>query len=220
MKPFTYYLYHTQTRTHYYGVRYAKNCDPSELWVTYFSSSKKVKDLILMYGKESFSYQVRKIFNTKHDAILWEKKVLRRMKVLTKSEWLNANIAGAIQYEDHPKGMLGRTHTEKSKNKISISTKGKTYDEIYGDRAAEEKKKRSDSHKNVPKLYLKGKTYDEIYGSEKANQLRQIRSNRKGVKIKNFRKPDKIPCQHCGLLYDPGNLKKHITRITTRASVV
>ena len=213
MKPFTYYLYHPQTNTHYYGVRYAKNCNPTELWTTYFSSSKKVKDLIRIYGKESFTYRVRKTFSTKQEAILWEKKVLRRLKVLDKVEWLNANIAGAIQYETHPKGMLGKRHTEESKIQISKRTKGKTYEEIYGDRAHEEKKKRSNSHKNISKPYLKDKTYEEIYGSEKASQLRQIRSNRKGFKVENFRKPDKKPCPHCGLLYDPGNLKKHLNRI-------
>lgn len=220
MIPYTYYLYHKQTDTHYYGVRYAKNCDPTDLWNTYFSSSKKVKKLIDEYGTHSFSVKIRKTFDDKKQAILWEQKVLRRLKVLSKPKWLNDNISGAILLENHPRGMLGKKHTNSVKEKISRRTKNKTYEEIYGDRAKEQRQQRSDSHKNKPKPYLKGKTYEEIHGIEKAQKLKKIRSNRKGHKVLNFRKPEKRECPHCGKLYDPGNLKRHLNRITIEEVVV
>jgi hypothetical protein len=220
MKPYTYYLYHKQTNTHYYGVRYAKTCDPSDLWITYFSSSKKVKKLIDEYGADSFSVEVRKTFDGREQAILWEQKVLRRLKVLSKPEWLNDNISGAILLENHPKGFMDKKHTDSVKEKIGRRTKNKTYEEIYGDRAAEQRQQRSDSHKNKPKLYLKGKTYEEIHGIEKAQKLKEIRSKRKGYKVLDFRKPEKRECPHCGKLYDPGNLKRHLNRITIEAVVV
>lgn len=126
MIPYTYHLYHKITDKHYYGVRWAKSCNPTELWVTYFSSSKKVKNLIRLYGKESFEPEIRKIFKTSNEAILWEEKVLRRLKVLSNDNWLNQNINGSIVYDVHP--LLGKTrpdHVCKAISKARIESKGK-----------------------------------------------------------------------------------------------
>jgi predicted nucleic acid-binding Zn ribbon protein len=92
---YTYYLYHIPTQVHYYGCRYAVGCDPNDLGITYFSSSTKVHKLIELYGKDSFTYEVRKIFgNEPIMAQEYEKKVLRRLKVLYRDNWLNDNIGG------------------------------------------------------------------------------------------------------------------------------
>lgn len=80
-QPFTYRVRFIPTGEYYYGVRYAKNCNPSDLWTKYFTSSKKVKNLIKKYGKDSFEYEIRKIFNTSEDAILWEHRVNSRTKI-------------------------------------------------------------------------------------------------------------------------------------------
>lgn len=96
MQPYTYYIYHMPTAQHYYGVRYSKHYNPSDLWVTYFTSSKKVKALIKEYGKDSFYTEIRKVFNNKNDAMLFEARVLRKLDVLNKSNWLNCNISGVI----------------------------------------------------------------------------------------------------------------------------
>jgi len=44
--PYTYLIGWTSTNKYYYGVRFAKNCNPSELFITYFTSSKHVKNYI------------------------------------------------------------------------------------------------------------------------------------------------------------------------------
>lgn len=87
--PFTYHLFLPSTQEHYYGVRYKKGCHPSELWTTYFSSSKIVNARIKQYGKDAFEYEIRKTFATREDALLWESEVLRRLSVNTKKHWLN-----------------------------------------------------------------------------------------------------------------------------------
>jgi len=38
--PYTYKLIFKPTGQYYYGVRYAKGCQPSDLWDKYFTSSK------------------------------------------------------------------------------------------------------------------------------------------------------------------------------------
>ena len=82
----------------YYGVRYARGCDPSDLMVSYFTSSKYVHECIRNWGLPDV-IQVRKTFHKKHPALVWEQKVLRRMKVLNESKWLNKNISGAINFD-------------------------------------------------------------------------------------------------------------------------
>jgi hypothetical protein len=78
---FTYYLYHKPTGKKYYGARWKPACNPSDLWDTYFTSSKHVHKLIEEYGKESFHYEIRKMFSNKSECISWEQRVLKRLKV-------------------------------------------------------------------------------------------------------------------------------------------
>lgn len=87
--PYTYHLYHIPTKKHYYGSRYAKGAIPSELGVSYFSSSKEVHALIEKYGKESFVYTVRQQFETPEEALLWETKLLNRIDAKNKPNWIN-----------------------------------------------------------------------------------------------------------------------------------
>ena len=89
MIPFTYLVKHMPTNRYYYGVRFRKKCNPNDLWTKYFTSSKKVKGLIKRYGKKSFQFEIRKTFKTAQQAMAWEFKVLRRMKVVGRKDFLN-----------------------------------------------------------------------------------------------------------------------------------
>ena len=89
MIPFTYLVKHIPTNRYYYGVRFRKKCHPYDLWTKYFTSSKKVKGLIKRYGKKSFQFEIRKTFKTAQQAMAWEFKVLRRMKVVGRKDFLN-----------------------------------------------------------------------------------------------------------------------------------
>ena len=87
--PFTYLIKHVPTNRYYYGVRYKKGCHPKDLWTKYFTSSKKVKGLIKKYGKKSFIFEIRKTFKTTKQARMWEHKVLKRLKVIHRNDFLN-----------------------------------------------------------------------------------------------------------------------------------
>lgn len=119
--PYTYVIHHPLTNKSYYGVRYARKCSPNDLWVTYFTSSKHVKALIDQYGKESFVCEVRKIFNSREDAISWEQKVLRRLKVAENDKWLNVTYNGLYNHKG--------THSEETRKKISEKVRGRTISE-------------------------------------------------------------------------------------------
>ena len=99
MKPYTYLLGWPQHNTWYYGVRYANGCDPSDLWNPYTTSSRHVKEFVAKYGDPSVKL-IRKIFNDKKSARLWENRVLKRMKVVNDDKWLNKTDNVAIDHED------------------------------------------------------------------------------------------------------------------------
>ena len=87
--PFSYHLYHKPTKKHYYGIKYASGFEPSDLWIRYFSSSKIVKKLITEYGKDSFIVTVRKTFDTGEQAVLWEHRLLTRIRAAQREDWIN-----------------------------------------------------------------------------------------------------------------------------------
>ena len=103
-QPYTYRVKFIPTGEYYYGVRYSKNCKPSDLWVTYFTSSNKVMKLINEHGKESFDIEVRRIFDTKEQAIQWEERVTRR--VIYWPNYLNANSGKAFNHSKSVNGGL------------------------------------------------------------------------------------------------------------------
>jgi hypothetical protein len=149
--PYTYYLYHKPTGKKYYGVRWAMNCSPDDLWKTYFTSSKYVHELIEQYGVDSFDHEIRKIFDTSDSAILWEKRVLTRLHVLNNDTWINKNISGSIKNDVHP--LLNKHHSEETKRKISASNSGKT--------RSDEVKKNMSEKRSGPKHWNYGKVWDD-----------------------------------------------------------
>jgi hypothetical protein len=162
--PFTYLIKHIPTDKYYYGVMYRKGCNPNDFWTKYFTSSKKVKSLIKRYGKKSFIFEIRKTFKKAEQALNWEHKVLRRMKVIHKNNFLNLTdnksidpkhlskiMMGKRMGKDNP--MYGKKHTIKSIKKMSLATIGK----------------------NNPMYGKKGK-YSHMYGKKhKAESIKKIK---------------------------------------------
>lgn len=70
-------------------VKWASKADPSRFWVDYFTSSKLVKSRIDQYGKEAFHAEVRKVFDSKEEALRWEARVLTRLKAAQRPDYLN-----------------------------------------------------------------------------------------------------------------------------------
>jgi Putative endonuclease segE, GIY-YIG domain/NUMOD3 motif len=134
-RPFTYRITFKPTGQQYYGVRTRKNCHPSELWTQYFTSSKKVKQLIAEFGTSAFDFEIRKTFTTKQAAILWEHRVLTRLDVVNNNKWLNENngdrkftTMGPLT-EEHKKAvskaMTGLKRKPYKKHKLIHANKGR-----------------------------------------------------------------------------------------------
>lgn len=119
-KPYTYLIGWSNLNIWYYGCRWSKNCSPDDLWKTYFTSSKHVKEFIKFNGEPDV-IQIRKIFSSKEECRLWEHKVLRRMNVIYKSEWLNKTDSISIMYDNHP--FKGKSRSEETKKILSEKAK-------------------------------------------------------------------------------------------------
>jgi hypothetical protein len=87
-RPFTYLIGWSKLNKWYYGVKYAKGTQPNDLWNTYFTSSKYVKQLREDHGEPDV-IQIRKAFDDQEKARDWESTVLKRMKVRIDERFLN-----------------------------------------------------------------------------------------------------------------------------------
>jgi hypothetical protein len=135
--PYTYLIGWSQLNTWYYGVRYAKACDPTDFWTSYFTSSKYVKNFRVKNGEPDI-LQIRKTFRDKESAQTWETKVLQRMRVIGDERFLNKAIGKSLQdFENRKKIMIKKYGIENSSqlpdvaNKISKSLKGKPKSEKH-----------------------------------------------------------------------------------------
>lgn len=124
--PFTYLIGWTTQNKWYYGCRYSKNCDPADLWVTYFTSSVAVAKFRKIHGEPDV-IQIRKTFVTKEETKLWEDRVLMRISAHDRSKWLNVRF-GTF------KGIGCSEHSETTKSKISRTLTGRIRPTSYAEK--------------------------------------------------------------------------------------
>lgn len=160
---YTYFLTHLPTGLKYYGVRKSSLPPENDLWIRYFSSSQRVKQLINEYGKDSFTFEIRKTFQSFDNAQNWEAEVLSRLKVTKRKDWLNFNIRGS-KFKNYGKRdpsvmqrvfdtQIQRYGTLGFRQKESLNKQKETWKSKYG----------TDTFKDVGKAAFKAQTgYDNI----------------------------------------------------------
>lgn len=165
-QPFTYLVTFLPTGQRYYGVRTKKGCQPSDLWTSYFTSSKTVRQLIEQHGKDAFTFEIRRIFKDSQSAILWEHRVLSRLNAAKNMSWLNQNngdrkFLPKLQHDEKTKSKIGAKHKGKTMSKEAKAKMFHTRIERFGDAppwlSAESNLKRSQTQKGQP-AWNKGKT--------------------------------------------------------------
>jgi hypothetical protein len=142
--PYTYLIGWSNHNKYYYGVRFAKGCHPSDLWNPYKTSSKHVKHFTEKYGDPDIII-VRRTFSDIESARLWEEKVLTRLNVIGRTEFLNktTNKSRPIwsnlgyKYSEETKCRMSegqkarggngpKKHSEETKRKMSEKRKDRT----------------------------------------------------------------------------------------------
>ena len=113
---YTYLIGWTNQDKWYYGVRFAKNCNPNDLWTTYFTSSKYVKEFVKKHGNPDI-IQIRKIFVDVNKARLWESKILKKLNIINNEKWLNktSNISFSEDCSFRPIGKIWINNGKKQK---------------------------------------------------------------------------------------------------------
>jgi hypothetical protein len=142
--PYTYRLSWKEMNKHYYGVRYSSDCNPKELFVTYFTSSKYVKEFVELYGYPDVIKT--KTFDNVNDARVWETKFLKKVNAVLSRHWLNktdnisihpdaakhgwsteSRIKASISHTGKVGPNKGRVFSEETKNKMRLAHLGKKH---------------------------------------------------------------------------------------------
>lgn len=123
---YTYLIGWSKYNKWYYGVRVSSKCKMTDLWTTYFTSSKYVKEFRKLHGEPNV-IQIRKMFSDKNKALLFEEKVIRRLNMVHSEKWLNRGNSGSKFKcpEIHP--MTGKHHKPESILKMKASALGRKH---------------------------------------------------------------------------------------------
>ena len=143
--PYTYLIGWTKHNLWYYGVRFAKGCNPNDLWVKYFTSSEVVSNTRVALGEPDV-VQVRKQFLTEVDAKRWEDKVLSSIPSNQRQYWLNQTFSSfkGVVFTETIRKRIG----EKSKGReCKPETRDKISKSLTGIKRSEETKLKCSEHR-------------------------------------------------------------------------
>jgi len=146
--PFTYVVKFKPTGQIYYGSRTKQGCQPADLWNSYYTSSKLVRQLVAEHGRDAFEVEIRRTFQTKEAALLWEHRVLRRVDAARNPRWLNKNN-GDRKFINSGITMNGKKHTEDAKRRMAINSSGPKNPNWGKNFSEETRRKISEAHKGL-----------------------------------------------------------------------
>ena len=230
-----YLLQHRQSGKRYAGVRYAKGCNPAELLVKYFTSSRQVKKLL---SEDSHCFDIVEtiLFDTKEEAIEYELCYIKERNAHLSDDWFNQAAAKAInpeavrqacldrygvenwtQTEEYRKSGLGfkpgNKHgcfprSEETKQKISEAFKGRVFSEEHKQKLREFHLglKASEETKRKMSEARQGKPRPAIF-SEKMSATMKGENNPMHSRIspRRGKKDPTVACEHCGKESNKGN---------------
>lgn len=179
---FTYLIGWSSLDKWYYGVRFGKRANPKDLWTKYFTSSKVVASMRIEVGEPDV-IQVRQVFSSARAACDWETRVLRRMKVIKRDDFLNEAYCTA-------EGSLRTSLSKEARAKIGAASKGrKTFLGRKHSEATKEKLRNKivtdeTRAKMSASAYKKPKVTEETRGKQSQAHKGQLRSEETKAKMR------------------------------------
>lgn len=182
MMPYTYLIGWSDLNLYYYGVRFAKDCSPNDLFKTYFTSSKRVKKTILEYGNPDI-IQIRRTFKDAKNARIWEHKVLKRLKVINNPKWLNLTDNICIQHDEESIQKMKESQRKAMLKKYGVeySSQRPEWSDLV--KSTKRKKYGSENFNNMEKHK---KTMLEKYGVEISSQLDSVKEAIKKTSLEKY----------------------------------
>lgn len=133
--PFTYFIRWSKLKMNYYGAKYAQGCHPDDLWTSYKTSSKPVKEFLKKHGDPDIII-VDKTFDTAKEAKDYESRFLASFDAAKNPNWLNRTNDNVNFYstgpfsEEHRSKLKGPKSEEHRANmKKSWNLRGPVSDE-------------------------------------------------------------------------------------------
>lgn len=170
----------------YHGYRYRNQTlgiEPeNDLWVSYFTSSNRIKKDIKRYGKDSF---ITEIIHRDLDSV----KCWKQEQIAIRNDWGNPLLLNGKYHDPESNVEVYRRvnqTSEKSRDKMSRAGKGRP---------------KSEEHKKKIALANTGNV-----GS--TQKRAKISAYRKGKPTNKGISPAKYTCQYCGAQMSNGNLKR------------
>lgn len=224
-KPYTYLIGWSSLNKYYYGVRYAKNCNPNDFWKKYFTSSKYVQELRESKGEPDI-IQIRKTFDCANDAIKWENTVIHKLKLHQDERFLNQAAYPAMSPEIMSKRIPWNKNkrglykaTDEVRKKMSESQKGKlkpgTAQAMKGNQKTKNWKWYNNGENSIllplekdpPKGYAKGRL-DTLNGKTKG-QTKSNKTKRKFSMAAKERSKIRLCCINCKKELPSNSLGSH-----------
>jgi hypothetical protein len=150
---YVYKIIFKPTNQYYIGFRGSKNASPEDLLISYFTSSKVIKQLIKQHGIESFSKEILVEFENSYDAYEYEQKLLKKHNVESNDNMLNKRLTSCALD-------TFKKHTKKTRKRMSESRKKIWENEEFRKQASEIQKKRFEDLEYVEKRNLSYRTND------------------------------------------------------------
>jgi ribosomal protein S27AE len=170
----------------YHGYRYKNQTlgivPKDDLWITYFTSSNRIKNDIKKYGNTAFKYTI--IYENSDSVKCWQREQLE-----IKKDWGDPLLLNGKYHDPESKIEIFRRVnmlTEESRQKMSIAGTGRA---------------KSENHKKNIAIALKGKK-GSAEKSAKISAARKGKATNKGVS------PPKYTCPHCGSSVSMGNYNR------------
>ena len=123
--PFTYIIGWSQHKKFYYGCKFAKGCKPADLWSTYFTSSKYVKEFREQFGEPDI-IKIHRTFSNKNACVLFENDFLIKIDAKNNPLFLNESN-GYRNFNGNSKKCIQkrvRTNLKKYGNGCAINCEG------------------------------------------------------------------------------------------------
>ena len=203
--PYTYLIGWSEHQIYYYGVRFAKNCHPNDLWKSYYTSSKRVKEFRKEHGEPDI-IQIRKKFKCPEKAKLWEGNVLKKMNVKHRQDFLNITDTNNIVSKAMSDGLKSHwanldTEQRKIRSKSAVDAMQAKLN------TPEVRKKLSEKTGARMRALSKEEMYNHLSGVRSYHQSfsKEERSNR-GKMLAAMRKT--VTCPHCDKTGSTGNMNR------------
>lgn len=213
--PFTYLIGWSALDKWYIGARWADGCAPSDLWSTYFTSSKYVAALRERHGEPDI-IEIDQVFENKKAALQREIFLLQINRAKERGCFLNKAVGGIFDPSDleiRSRSALahrGKKQSPETIEKRIAPLRGRVRPEAHGRKisAALAGKKLSPSHCESIAKAKKGNanrkgtsTSDQgrkNIGAAKIGCLHSAETKQKMAEAHKGRKFRQVECPHCG----------------------